>query len=123
MKQHWPDSIPMYELILMTYKPTGSNCLDSPIRVIFIHLLSAYSAEIELRIKIFRLKSVCGQNFLLFGQSGQELQRFENLGFSKFTYGIVAAVIQCIVYTAAPYSIQMYSIIKTKPLKRCNSCL
>ena len=39
-------------------------------------------------------------------------------------HGIVAAVIQCIVYTAAPYSIQMCSIVKTKSLKRCiNSCI
>ncbi len=71
------------------------NCLDSLIRVIFIHLLSAYSEEIELRIKIFKLKSVCGQNFVLFGHSGHELQRFEKLVMVNL-YGIVAAVI---VYT------------------------
>ena len=27
------------------------------------------------------------------------------------------------MFTAAAYSIQMYSIVKTKSLKRCNSCL
>ena len=37
------------------------------------HLLSTYSAEIEPRIKIFMLKLVCGQNFVLFGHSGHEL--------------------------------------------------
>ena len=46
---------------------------------------------------------------MLFGHSGHELQRFENLVLY--------------VYTAAAYSIQMYSIVKTKSLKRCNSCL
>ena len=48
-----------HELILIKYKLTWSNCLNSPIRVIFIHLLFAYSAEIELRIEIFMLKLVC----------------------------------------------------------------
>ena len=45
------------------------------------HLLSAYSAEIELRIKIVMLKLVCGQNFVLFGHLGHELQRFEKFSF------------------------------------------
>ena len=74
-----------------------------------MHLLSAYSAEIVLRIKIFVLKSVCEQNFVLFRHPGHELQRFENLVFSINLYGIVAC---SDVYTAAAYSIQMYSIVK-----------
>ena len=100
----------MCELLLIKYKPTGSNCLNSMIRVIFIHLLSAYSAEIELRIKIFMLESVCGQNFVLFGHSGHELQRSENLVFSKLILNCRCSD----VYTAAAYSIQLYSIVKTK---------
>ena len=90
----------------------GSNCVNSPIRVIFIHLSSPYSAEIELRIKLFMLKLVCGQNFVLFGHSGYEL------------FGIIWNC-RCSdnIYTAAAYSTQMYSIVKTKSLKRCNSCL
>ena len=110
----------MYELILIKYKPTGSNCLKFSDPSYFIHLLSAYSAEIELRIKIFMMQFVCGQNFVLFGHSGHKLQRFENLVFSKFIWNC-----RCSdnVYTAVKYSIQMYSIVKTKSLKRCNSCL
>ena len=60
---------------------------------------------------------------MLFGHSGHELQRFENLVFSKFIWNCRCSDTQCIVYTAAPYSIQMYSIVKTKSLKRCNSCI
>ncbi len=66
------------------------------------HLLSAYSAEVEPRIKIFMLKLVCGQNFVLFGHSGHELQRFENLVFSKFIWNCRCSD----VYNAAAYSIQ-----------------
>ncbi len=69
------------------------------------------------------LKLVCGQKFVLFGHSGQvghELQRLENIVFTKFIWNC-----RCShdVYTAAAYSIQMYSIVKTKFLKRCNWCL
>ncbi len=66
------------------------------------------------------LKLVCGQNFVLFGHSGHELQRLQNIVFSKFIWNC-----RCShdVYTAATYSLQMYSIVKTKFLKRCNSCL
>ena len=56
---------------------------------------------------------------MLFGHSGHELQRFEKLVFSKFIWNCRCS--DCL-HTAL-YSIQMYSIVKTKSLKRCNSCL
>ncbi len=49
------------------------------------------------------LKSVCEQNFVLFGHPGQELQRFENLVFSINLYGIVAAVIMFTLQRHIPY--------------------
>ncbi len=69
------------------------------------------------------LKFACGQNFVLFGHSGHELQRFENLVLVNL-YGIVAAVI-CL-HCSGIFHTNMYSIlsiVKTKSLKRCNSCL
>ena len=91
------------------------------IRVIFIHLLSAFSAEIELRVKILMLKLVCGQNFVLLGYSGHELQRLENLVFSKFIWNCrcshdVYTACSSIFHTNVQYS-------KIKFLKLCNSCL
>ncbi len=50
--------------------------------VFFPTFLSAYLAKIELRIEIFMLKLVCSENLVLFGHSGRELQRFEDLVFS-----------------------------------------
>ena len=94
----------------VTVSKSGVTVSKSPIRVIFLHLLSAYSAEVELRIKIFMLKSFCGQNFVLVGHSGHDLQRSENLVFSKLILNCRCSD----VYTAAAYSIQMYSIVKTK---------
>ena len=61
----------------------------SPIRTIFIHFLSVYSAEMEPRIEIFTLKLVGGNIFVLFGRPGYELQRFENLVFSMNLYGSI----------------------------------
>ena len=52
------------------------------------------------------MKIVCGQNFVLFGHSGHELQRFENLVDSKFIWNCRCSDI----YTAAAYTIQMYSM-------------
>ena len=40
------------------------------------------------RIEIFMLKLDCGENFVLFGHSGHELQRFEDLVFAIHLYGI-----------------------------------
>ena len=71
----------------------------SPIRAIFIYLLSAYSAEMEPRIEILHssriemVKLVCGENFASFGHSGHELQRFRVL---VFTIHFI-----CMEYTAA----------------------
>ncbi len=67
------------------------------------------------------LKFACGQNFVLFGHSGHELQRFENSVLVNL-YGIVAAVIICL-HCSGIFHTNMYSIVKTKSLKRCDSCL
>ena len=40
------------------------------------------------RIEIFMLKLDRGENFVLFGHSGYELQRFEDLLFAIHLYGI-----------------------------------
>ena len=48
---------------------------------------------------------------MLVGHSRHELQRSENLVFSKL---ILNCRCSDNVYTAAAYSIQMYSIVKTK---------
>ena len=66
------------------------------------------------------MKFVCGQNSALFGHSERELQHFENIVFSKFIWNC-----RCShdVYTAVAYSIQIYSMVKTKSLKHCNLCL
>ena len=52
----------------------GKIC-NSPIRAFFIFLLSSCSAEMKPRIEIFMLKLDCGENFVLFGHSGHELQQ------------------------------------------------
>ncbi len=41
------------------------------------------------RIEIFMLKLDCGENFVLFGYSGHELQRFKDLVFTIHLYGIL----------------------------------
>jgi hypothetical protein len=50
-------------------------------RVDVIDFLSSYLAEMDLRIEIFVLKLVNAEKFMMFGQSGRELWRFENLVF------------------------------------------
>ena len=60
----------------------------SPIRAFVIDLLSSCSAEMKPTIEIFMLKLDCGENFVLFGHSGHELQRFEDLVFTIHLYGI-----------------------------------
>ncbi len=67
MKQRWSDFIPIDQCMINWYKTQFSDP-------------SYFYPEKELnRIKIFMLKFACGQNFVLFGHSGHELQRFENL--------------------------------------------
>ena len=41
-------------------------------------LFSLFSAEMESRIEIFMLKFAREENFVLFGHSGHELQRFKD---------------------------------------------
>ena len=53
------------------------------------------------------LKLVCGQNFVLFGHSGHELQRFEKFSFLVNLYGIVAAVIFT-MQRHIPYKYKLY---------------
>ena len=50
-------------------------------RVDVIDFLSSYLAEMDLRIEIFVLKLVNAEKFMMFGQSGRELWRFESLVF------------------------------------------
>ncbi len=59
------------------------------------------------RIEIFMLKLDCGENFVLFGYSGHELQRFKDLVFTIHLYGIFSCSDNIIA--AALNSIQMYS--------------
>ncbi len=56
---------------------------------------------------------------MLFGHSGHELQRFENLVFSKFIWNCRCSD----VYTGSAYSIQCNMYVFYVWLKRCNSCL
>ncbi len=110
IKEFWGIVSPAERCDFMLSRQYG----NSPIRIIFFDRLSAYSAEVEPRIEIFILKLVSRENFVLFGHSGHELERFENLVFSINLYGIC----RCSVSLPLQWHISCESIVKNKCSKR-----